>query len=230
MSNYLVATIKTWNIEQFKQRTPNFAGNWSLITENSELTLTNLRKISPRYIFFPHWSWLVPEEILNEFECICFHMTDVPYGRGGSPLQNLISRGHQETKLSALKMEKSLDTGPVYMKVPLSLNGSANDIFHDCAKLSFSMMSSIIDLQPIPSPQVGTVVEFQRKKPADSKLPQNAELQTLYNTIRMLDADTYPKAFIDYGNFKFEFNQATLTSETELVAQVKITKRDESSS
>jgi len=36
-------------------------------------------------------------------------MTDVPYGRGGSPLQNLIVRGHTETKLTALRCVRDLD-------------------------------------------------------------------------------------------------------------------------
>ena len=52
-----------------------------------------LKKITPRYIFFLHWDWRVPHVIWQQHECVCFHMTDVPYGRGGSPLQNLILEG-----------------------------------------------------------------------------------------------------------------------------------------
>ena len=32
------------------------------------------------------------QEIHENYKCIIFHMTDLPFGRGGSPLQNLISR------------------------------------------------------------------------------------------------------------------------------------------
>ncbi len=38
-----------------------------------------------------------------KFECVCFHMTDVPYGRGGSPLQNLIIREPQEYETDRVK-------------------------------------------------------------------------------------------------------------------------------
>ena len=55
-------------------------------------------------------------------------MTDLPYGRGGSPLQNLIIRGHRDTQLTALKCEENVDEGPVYAKTPLSLSGSAEEI------------------------------------------------------------------------------------------------------
>ena len=75
-----------------------------------------VRSLKPRYVFFPHWSWKVPDDILGATECVCFHMTDVPFGRGGSPLQNLIVRGHTETRVSALRMVSEPDAGPVYMK------------------------------------------------------------------------------------------------------------------
>ena len=48
-------------------------------------------------------------------------MTDVPFGRGGSPLQNLISRGIYETKISAFRCVAEMDAGPVYPKRPFSL-------------------------------------------------------------------------------------------------------------
>ena len=104
MSNYIVATIKEWNIKEFHEKTPKLPGNWHLVSDKQELTIELINSLKPRYIFFPHWSWIVPEDILNNAECVCFHMSDVPYGRGGSPLQNLIVRGHKNTKITALRM------------------------------------------------------------------------------------------------------------------------------
>jgi methionyl-tRNA formyltransferase len=69
---------------------------------------------APRYVFFAHWSWKIPRAVYEAHECVIFHMTDVPFGRGGSPLQNLISRGIYETKLSALRCVEEMDAGPVY--------------------------------------------------------------------------------------------------------------------
>ena len=50
-------------------------------------------------------------------------MTDLPYGRGGSPLQNLIVRGWKETKVLALKVVEELDAGPIYYKKRLAYMG-----------------------------------------------------------------------------------------------------------
>ena len=63
--------------------------------------------------FFVHWSRRVPDHWLPRYECACFHMTDVPFGRGGSPLQNLIERGHRETQLSASRMVADVRTTAV---------------------------------------------------------------------------------------------------------------------
>ena len=52
-------------------------------------------------------------------------MTDLPFGRGGSPLENLILRGHTSTVISAIKCAPELDSGDIYLQKPLSLYGSA---------------------------------------------------------------------------------------------------------
>ena len=58
-------------------------------------------------------------------------MTDLPYGRGGSPLQNLIMMGKRNTKLTAFKCVKKLDSGPIYLKKKLSLDGNLEEIFQE---------------------------------------------------------------------------------------------------
>ena len=102
INNYVVAGSKSWNRQVFDKTIVKYPGQWFFINSTQDLSMEQINKINPRYIFFLHWSWKVPDELINSYECVCFHMTDVPYGRGGSPLQNLIIRGHQETKLTAL--------------------------------------------------------------------------------------------------------------------------------
>ena len=99
--------------------------NFLAIDNKEKLNREFLNIIQAENVFFPHWSYFIPEEVYNNFRCIIFHMTDLPFGRGGSPLQNLIVRGHKETKISAIQCVKEVDAGPVYLKKPLSLNGSA---------------------------------------------------------------------------------------------------------
>lgn len=44
----------------------------------------------------------------------------------------------------------------------------------------------------------------------------------------MLDAETYPKAFLMYGNFKLEFEHAKLNEHGQLIAQVKFIANEQS--
>jgi methionyl-tRNA formyltransferase len=176
-----------------------------------------------RYIFFLHWNWLVHENLWKNYECVCFHMTDVPYGRGGSPLQNLIVRGHKDTKLTALRMVKEMDAGPVYTKRELALEGTAAEIYQRAGELSFDIIRWIIDNQPEPAAQQGESVVFKRRKPEQSALPISGDVTALHDHIRMLDAPTYPLAFIEHGEFIIEFAGAEVQGD-ELIASVRIRK------
>jgi methionyl-tRNA formyltransferase len=225
--SYVVCTTKPWNVSAFRSHVPLWAGNWRLIEKPEDLTIAVLEQVAPRYIFFPHWSWRVPSEILNHFECVCFHMADVPYGRGGSPLQNLISRGHKSTMLTALRMVEELDAGPVYIKRPLSLAGRAEEIFIRAAGLVCDLILDIVTHEPKPIPQTGDPIIFRRREPAESEVPKGGSATSLYDFIRMLDAPTYPKAFLEWGNWRFEFDHAIETGDS-VEAHVVIRAKDQS--
>ncbi|PNW32559.1 UNVERIFIED_CONTAM: methionyl-tRNA formyltransferase, partial [Euhalothece sp. KZN 001] len=160
------------------------------------------------------------------YECVCFHMTDVPYGRGGSPLQNLIIRGHQKTKLTALQMTEEFDAGPVYLKEDLCLGGNAEEIYLRATHLSAKMIGKIIQEEPTPQPQSGEVTNFKRRQPSESEIPQLSSLSQLHDFIRMLDAEGYPKAFIDDQGFRYEFTRSALY-DGRIVADVTITPIEE---
>ena len=205
--NFVLATSRPWNSVLAARLENKIGKRFYLLTRNEELNLERLAEIQPCYIFFPHWSYIIPEEIHKNYECIVFHMTDLPYGRGGSPLQNLILRGHRHTQISALRCTNELDAGPIYLKRPLDLKGSANDIFSRATKIIEDMIEEIIYSRPEPKPQQGDVVLFQRRKPEDSNL-LNAKISCLddFNDfIRMLDAEYYPKAFIELHKHRIEF-------------------------
>jgi len=222
-NKYIVVGCKPWNFDVFKDVIKEYRGNWHYLDTSKKLTTENIKEIDPRYIFFIHWSWKVPEEIIENYECVCFHMTDVPYGRGGSPLQNLIQRGHTHTKLTALKMTQESDAGPVYMKEDLCLEGNAEEIFMRATLLAANMIKRIISERPSPVPQSGEPVIFKRRRPAESEILQLSGLSGLYDFLRMLDAEGYPRAFLTHRGFRYEFNRASQKN-NRIQADVTITK------
>lgn len=221
----IIATIRSWNIDNFEkwQSPKNFSKH--LISKKENLTYENLLKINPKYIFFPHWSWIIPKEVYENFECVVFHMTDLPFGRGGTPLQNLLLQGIYKTKISAIRVTGELDAGPVYLKYPLDIgHGSAQEIYIRASKIIAEMISYILTENPKPKPQKGKIVVFRRRKPNESIIPKKLFGRRLYDFIRMLDAEGYPKAFFEHGKLKFEFTNAKLINDT-VTAEVAITRK-----
>jgi methionyl-tRNA formyltransferase len=225
----VVATIKSWNISLAQQLKMDLASRGiqvHIITDKNELTLDVVRALAPRYIFFPHWSWIIPEEIFSAFECVVFHMTDLPFGRGGSPLQNLIVRGIYETKISAIRVVKDLDAGAIYAKEPLSLaRGSADDIFRQFGTIVFDRMIPRILFGVIePREQQGVPVSFKRRAPheSDMQLQHITSLAQIYDFVRMLDGEGYPKAFLKIQGMGMSFSEAELQN-GKVVARVEIT-------
>ena len=221
---YLVLGCKPWNRRVFDDVIRDYPGRWEYLDAPAALTPDRVRAHEPRYLFFLHWSWKVPAAITDAFECVCFHMTDVPYGRGGSPLQNLIARGHRQTRLTALRMSGEMDAGPVYAKEDLSLEGGAEEIFIRATQLAARMAADIAAREPTPVPQSGTPVIFARRKPDESAISAEpgGDLGRLHDFLRMLDADGYPRAFLDHGGFRYTFSRAALL-DGRIVADVTIT-------
>lgn len=220
--NYIVATVRPWNIRAFNEKISKYPGKWTLFTKKEDLTEKAIKEIKPKYIFFPHWNHIVPPNILKTAECIGFHETPLPYGRGGSPVQNMIIRGHKETLVSAIKMVDELDAGPIYLQRTVSLEGLAEEIFVRISDIVADMILEIISKDIKPMPQKGKKTTFRRRTPAQSEISKKiSSLDELYDFLRMLDAEEYPKAFIKYGKFRLEFSRPALRH-NRIEADVKI--------
>lgn len=225
--NILIVTIKNWNIDNAcKYKLENSYNNIEIITSKNDFNLDFINKFNPDIIFFPHWSWIIPKEIYENYECIVFHMTDLPYGRGGSPLQNLILRDIKYTKISAIRVDGGIDTGDIYVKEHLDLYGSADEIFVRASNIIFNkMIPYIVENRPNPVPQEGTIETFQRLTKKDNELKSEFSLDEIYDCIRMVDGEGYPNAYIKLGDYKLKFSRATLKY-NKIVATVEIVKEE----
>ena len=211
MGRYIIATIKSWNIEKYHKLTKQFPMHeFILITEKEGLTEQFCADYKPDYIFFPHWSWIIPASIYEDFNCVVFHMTDLPFGRGGSPLQNLLVRGFYDTKISAIKVSEGMDTGDVYFKEELDISkGSADEILSRASDIIFTkMIPRFLKEDITPFPQSGTVVEFKRRIPEQSEIPERLSQRQIYDYIRMLDGEGYPTAYKKYNDGRIYFTNA----------------------
>jgi len=220
-NSFVIVGNRPWCKKLFLKLRKKTQYNFIFIQSQKKINFKYLKSIKAKYIFFLHWSSKIPNKIFNNFECIVFHMTDLPYGRGGSPLQNLIMMGKRNTKLTAFKCVKKLDSGPIYLKKKLSLDGNLEEIFSRVSILSEKMIFSIIRKKLKPRKQTGKVFNFKRRKPFHGNLKYARNINEVYNMIRMLDGQNYPKAFINFNNFILKFSCA---KRNKLYFQAKVQK------
>lgn len=217
----IIVSNKEWHRKYIKEIATRTNKDVTYIDNKEYITYDYLYKLQPEWVFFPHWSYIIPAEVYANMNCVIFHMTDLPFGRGGSPLQNLIARGIYETKLSALKCTAKLDAGDIYIKQPLSLWGTAEEIYLRAAELTKEMIIQIVKEKPQLHKQQGEPVVFQRRKPSEGDIGKLEALSEVFDYIRMLDADTYPPAFLDKNNLHIEFTRASL-KDGHILADAKI--------
>ena len=86
------------------------------------------------------------------------------------------------------------------------------------------LFRSVVAAEPEPEPQAGEVTVFRRRRPEESRLPEGADLAALYHHIRMLDAETYPQAFLETDHLRLAFSHAELGEGT-LTARVTISRK-----
>jgi methionyl-tRNA formyltransferase len=222
----VIASQRPWNLQLALRLERRLERPFMLVTRPEDLTAVRLTAMNVRYVFLPHWSSRIPEDVWSQYECIVFHMTDLPYGRGGSPLQNLIACGHHSTMVSAIRCVAEFDAGPVYLKRPLSLGGTAEEIFIKADAIVEEMIVEILGQQLQPVAQQGEPTLFKRRRPEQSDLSDANSLAAWFDRIRMMDADGYPKAYLQIGRFRLEFTRGS-RKVGEVVADVRITESDD---
>jgi len=205
---YLFCAYRKWSIKLFEKLSKKYQ-DMVLLKSPEKLTLNYVKKTNPKLIFFPDWSWIVDDEIINNYKCVCFHESNLPKFRGGSPLQNQIIRGVEKTKSTAFLMNKGLDEGNIFLQKDLSLKGSINKIFERMIKNDYEMIIKIINGKYKLKKQKGKPTKYNRRKPSQSQLTNlNYSKKHLYNFIRMLE-EPYPNAFIKIGKRRIVFKDAT---------------------
>lgn len=221
----LLLSNRPWNTDLAVRLNKDLDRPVHAIWKPTELQEELVEALDPEWIFVPHWSHIIPTTIWTRWPTVIFHMTDLPYGRGGSPLQNLIKRGKNSTVLTALRCSEELDSGPIYLKNFLSLHGTAEEIFLRTDTLIQAMIANIVTLQPEAVPQQGEPVIFSRRKPNQSNLNYcNAgDIDGWYDHIRMLDAEGYPHAFLQTQGMRLEFRRVSRRCDG-LYADVRITR------
>lgn len=177
-----------------------------------------LKQINPIFIFFPHYSRIIPKEIYSNYSCIGFHVGNLPKDRGGSPIQNLILKKKYKAKLSAIEIEEEIDSGAIYTQEQIDLTtGNLEEIIKGLSKIISRQIYYIVNNRPIPISQNGEPEFFRRLKAHDSQLRfADVDNTDIFDLIRMRDGLDYPPAYIEIDKYRIQFRNAILAGKSVL--------------
>jgi methionyl-tRNA formyltransferase len=193
--------------------------DWYVTCDKNEI-----ESLNPDWIFFFHWSDIVPKEIYTNFKCVVTHTSNLPDGRGGHPLQNQILAKVIESRLNLIHMTDEIDGGPVYATKSITLQGNLSDIWFMLATVASSLIVNVLITNPVPVPQLINKNLYKRRKNTEIDFGTYKDLNYIYDCIRMVDAEGYSNSYIELGDFKLEFSRAKYEGNN-ILADVRITKK-----
>ena len=120
-------------------------------------------------------------------------------------------------------MTDKIDSGPIFIKKNISLEGSLENIFDKLSSIIIKMIDTLIKKKISPIEQKGKVVFFNRIKKNESEIKNEKNILAIYNKIRMLDSKEYPKAFIKVKKYKLYFFKAKFKKNS-VLCNAKIVK------
>ena len=141
---------------------------------------------------------------LNDFDYnIVIHASDLPRGKGWSPLTWQILEGKNVIPISVIEASDKIDGGDIYFKENLNLNGSEliEEIRKKLAKKIEHIVFRIIkDNNFKTKKQLGNSTFFSKRLPKDSILDPKKTIEEQFNLFRVSDNEKYPVFFYLNGD------------------------------
>ena len=131
--------------------------------------------------------------------------SDLPIGRGWSPITWQILEGKNSIPISVFEANEGIDSGPIYFKDKVTLEGHEliDEIRGIVASKIEQLILKFINQNPkISNPQKGEPTYYSRRVPLESKLDINHSIKQQFNLLRVCDNSRYP-AFFNYKGEKY---------------------------
>lgn len=134
---------------------------------------------------------------------IVIHASDLPKGRGWSPMTWQILEGKSEIIVSLFEATSKVDAGVIYLQELLEFDGSEllPELQEKLSKKIVKLAKEFVELYPniTGREQFGEPTYYPRRTPKDSELDINKTIDEQFNLLRVCDNDQYPAFFIKNG-------------------------------
>ena len=149
--------------------------------------------------FYLSCGQLASAEILARFKHnLVVHESNLPSGRGWSPLSWQILSGASEIAVTLFEAESTIDSGAIYAQEWLHFDGTelVSELRAAPSAATVSLCMNFVRDYPqsatLGRPQVGEESRYRRRTPADSFLNPAPSLAEQFDLLRIVDNERYP--------------------------------------
>jgi methionyl-tRNA formyltransferase len=195
----LIDNLNSWMIPyvQKMQLNLNSLGHQSILIHDHE------QVVSGDILFLISCEKIFTKFNLNKYNLV-IHESDLPMGRGWSPMTWQILEGKNEVTVTLFEAELSVDSGRIYKQSVIKFFGNEliDEIRNSQAQVSMNLILDFISEYPpiFSKPQSGLPSYYRKRTAEDSELDITKSIEDQFNLLRVVDNERYPAYFFIKGS------------------------------
>lgn len=184
-----------------KEKLSKFSNQISFLSHHK-----NIKSKTDVNIIFSYFK-IIPKKFLKKSKFnVVNHGSDLPRGRGMSPITWQILENKQYINYSLISASEDLDQGDIIFKKKIKI--SKNLLYDEIKKIELDTNLFLLEkfLKKISKnkkiifiKQKGKATYYKSRKPEDHKIDANKSIKSQFNLLRTSDNDKYPCFFKLYG-------------------------------
>ncbi len=201
----IVTSRGSWKSDYLPELTQHWTANGhsvSTVYEAQEIPMGDL-------LFILGCTFILPSEILiRNTHNLVVHESELPKGRGWTPIAWLVEGGSNRIPLTMIEAEKRVDAGPVYLRSEVILEGHelVNEIrtlvMREIIGMCKRFVQSYGEVVSMARDQGGEATYFPRRNRESSRLNPDMTIAEQFDKLRIVDNQDYP-AFFDYRGKRY---------------------------
>ncbi|MBA2919754.1 UDP-glucuronic acid dehydrogenase [Sphingomonas sp. MAH-20] len=156
------------------------------------------------FLFLISCHQVIRKEVRDRFRfCLVIHASDLPQGRGWSPIVWTIVSGRNDVTVTLLNAEDDVDSGDIWAQRHLMFDGT--ELHDEINRALFDAETELMTwalthcFTSTPRPQSGDPTYLPKRSPADSEIDPARPLTEVFDLLRAADPDRYPAFFEHRG-------------------------------
>jgi len=201
----IVTSKGSWKSDYLWELTKHWTANGHSVT-----TVYGAQEI-PRgdLLFVLGCTFILPPEILSRNKHnLVVHESELPKGRGWTPIAWLVEGGSNRIPLTMIEAEKRVDAGPVYLRSEVVLDGhELMDeiralVMQEIIRMCKRFVEHYEEVVSMARDQEGEATYFPRRNRESSRLNPDKTIAEQFDKLRIVDNQSYP-AFFDYRGKRY---------------------------